>query len=163
MGFRTEQLYGEGFRDPAEVMAHEVFELGNTDILDTLSETIFKGSEIGEKLNHLSKVMSGELVDEELENFLNDAREYEVGVSYMDDIVFNIETITGRPLNYVMWLCDSTNDIIDAYENNIDHFAEFMEYPNGYIVLSDIGKGGKLYGYEEKPNIISIITRNVYF
>lgn len=45
-GYRTEQLYGEGYRDAAEIMAHEVFELGNTDILDTLSETIWCSSKI---------------------------------------------------------------------------------------------------------------------
>ena len=44
IGIRTEQLFGEGYRNVAEVMAHEVFILGNTDILDTLSSTIFKGT-----------------------------------------------------------------------------------------------------------------------
>lgn len=31
MGFRTEQLYGEGYRDAVSVMAHEVFHLQKFD------------------------------------------------------------------------------------------------------------------------------------
>lgn len=32
MDYRFEQLYGENFRNPIEVMYHEVFELENDDI-----------------------------------------------------------------------------------------------------------------------------------
>ena len=34
MGYRSEELYGEGYRSAREVIAHEIFQLGNTDILD---------------------------------------------------------------------------------------------------------------------------------
>ena len=64
-GWRTEQLYGEGYTDAASVMAHEIFELQNTDILDTLSETIFKDTEFGKKLEYLSSVLSCEVEDDE--------------------------------------------------------------------------------------------------
>jgi len=37
IGYRTEQLYGEGYRGLFEVLNHEVFELGNTDILSYLN------------------------------------------------------------------------------------------------------------------------------
>lgn len=47
MDYRFEQLYGENFRNPIEVMYHEVFELENDDILNTLSNTIFKDTLIG--------------------------------------------------------------------------------------------------------------------
>ena len=31
IGYRTEELFGEGYRDAASVMAHETFYLSNTD------------------------------------------------------------------------------------------------------------------------------------
>lgn len=37
-GYRTESLYGEGKRDLREVVNHEVTDLGNTDIIDYLTE-----------------------------------------------------------------------------------------------------------------------------
>ena len=39
--YRTETAYGEGYRDAIEVMTYETYELGNTDILKTLSSEFF--------------------------------------------------------------------------------------------------------------------------
>ena len=47
IGFRSEEVFGDGYRDAASVMAHEVFELGNSDILETLTSSF---------LSHLAKV-----------------------------------------------------------------------------------------------------------
>ena len=59
--FRTEYAYGEGYRKAANVMAHETFELRNTDILETLSSTILKGRPICEKLNRLVNILDNEV------------------------------------------------------------------------------------------------------
>lgn len=72
LGYRTEDLYGEGFRNVSEVMAHEVFELENTDILETLSATILKGTKLGEKLERMSQVISGEIDDNEIDEMLDE-------------------------------------------------------------------------------------------
>lgn len=46
MKYRSEILWGEGYRDAPSVMAHETFSLENTDIVSTLAETILKNSPI---------------------------------------------------------------------------------------------------------------------
>ena len=53
MKYRTEILFGDNYRDAAKVMAHETFELENTDILSTLRTTILKESPISDKLRIL--------------------------------------------------------------------------------------------------------------
>lgn len=48
-GYRCEELFGEGRRDAASVMAHEIFVLEDTDILDYL----IKSDLIGETMKEL--------------------------------------------------------------------------------------------------------------
>ena len=49
--YRTEAFSGLMERDAAEVMAFETFELGNTDILETLQETLLKESSLRDKFS----------------------------------------------------------------------------------------------------------------
>lgn len=156
MGFRTELLYGEGYVNAASVMGHEVFELQNTDILDTLSNTILKDTELGKKLVHLSAVLSEESEDEEMEQFLDQAYEDEtIGESFFENVLREIYTITGKDIKYCLWLCDSKDDLRYSYgdyfdDGNVDN-ADIDEYEDSDIVLSDMGREGKLYGYEKEP------------
>ena len=150
LGYRTEQLYGEGYRDAAAIMAHEVFELTNTDILDTLSETLFKDTALGAELKLLSDVVSGE----EDDDFLDEAFENEeVGIEYFNKILDEIKKVTGKEIRYALWLCDSIEDIKNEYEcDEIDvKLTLFDAYETSDIILSDIGTEGKLFGYEEMP------------
>ena len=48
MKYRSEVPFGDGIRNAANIMAHECFELGNTDIFDTLSATIIFSLWVGE-------------------------------------------------------------------------------------------------------------------
>ena len=99
-GWRTEQLYGEGYINAAEVMAHEIFELQNTDILDTLSETIFMNTSFGEKLLYLSQVLSCEVEDEEIEEMLDNAYDDEsIGITYCKEILSEIKKLLVKILN----------------------------------------------------------------
>ena len=149
-GWRTEQLYGEGYINAAEVMAHEIFELQNTDILDTLSETIFMNTSFGEKLLYLSQVLSCEVEDEEIEEMLDNAYDDEsIGITYCKEILSEIKKITGKDIKYVLWLCDSIEDIKNEYDDEENPLTEFDEYKTSDIILSDIGSAGKLYGYEK--------------
>ena len=89
--YRTEELYGEGYRDCAAVMAHEIFELQNTDILETLSTTIFQNTDIGKELNYMMQVMEEELDDQEINDFLDEAFEnQEIAIKYTENILQNI-------------------------------------------------------------------------
>ena len=160
MDYRFEQLYGENFRNPIEVMYHEVFELENDDILNTLSNTIFKDTLIGEKLRKIIDVRNGEIEDKNIEKFFDEAFENEaIGQEFLKEIIEEIENRTKKKINYVLWLCNTVQDIIDEYELD-EKLDEFDEYEDGFIILSDIEKDGKLYGYEQKPKYIKTVDRN---
>ena len=156
-GFRTEQFSGEGYRNAAEVMAHEVFELQNTDILVALSNGILKGTQIGTRMLLLIDGIENNTDDEDMNRFLDDAFEKEyVGVTYFRVVLNVIKRITGKDIKYVLWLCDSIDDVKNSYEFGDNVYTEFDEYETSDIVLSDIGREGKLYGYETMPKPIKL-------
>lgn len=152
--YRSEELYGEGYRDAAAVMAYEVFVLQNTDILETLSKGILKETEAGLKLKFLMKVMEGEFESDVYKAFLDEAfNNEEVRVNYMNDVLQIINDITGKEIKYCLWLCDSITEVKDSYESDfIDMTLTLFDgYESSDIILSDIGASGKLYGYESEP------------
>ena len=154
IGYRTEELFGEGDRDAASVMAHETFYLSNTDILDTLSQTLFQNTEYSKELRHMSDVINCEIDDEKIEQFLDDAfDDEELGINYFNNVLKEIKKITKKDIKYVLWLCDSIEDIKQEYEIN-EPFISFNIYEKSDIVLSDLGVEGKLYGYENKQILI---------
>jgi len=152
-GFRTDQLFNGGYRDAAEVMAHEVFELQNTDILETLRTTILKDTQIGTRMKPLIDGIENNTDDEDADVFLNEAFNNEkIGIRYMHVVLYEIKKVTGKDIKYCLWLCDSVQDIRDSYEiEGQKPFQIFDEYEISDIVLSDIGSEGKLYGYESYP------------
>lgn len=54
VGYRSDNIFGDGYRDAVDVMAHEIFELQNADILDALADGVLKDMDIAENLKHLS-------------------------------------------------------------------------------------------------------------
>ena len=111
IGYRTEQLYGEWYRDAASVMAHEVFVLGNTEILDILSETLLKNTRYCKQLLQLSDVINENVVDDNLEAFLDEAFDNEnIRIDYFNVLLDEIKKITGKDIKYVLWLCDSIEE-----------------------------------------------------
>ena len=154
-GFRTEQFCGEGYRDAAEVMAHEVFELQNTDILETLSNGILKGTMVGARMKPLIDGIQNETDDKSINDFLDLAFEnVYAGIFYFRMVLSVIKSITGKDIKYVLWLCDSIDDVKQSYEFGDNVYTEFDEYKTSDVVLSDIGTQGKLYGYETMPEPI---------
>lgn len=164
MKYRTEKLWGEGYRDAAKVMAHETFELENTDIAETLVSTMLAGTTAGEKLLILiEELKNGEIVDGDngllldiIENYHDDNNYEKMAVKFYDEVLDAIAEVTGKKVKYVLWLCDSPEDIINEYDMNheLDDSC-FDAYEESDIILSDLGLGGKLYGYEEYPYAIN--------
>lgn len=161
--YRTERLWGEGYRLASEVMAYETFGLGNTDILDTLMDGILKDSYIKEELSKLEYAISGDYFEEDisadakLAKYLSIWDKYEKGeeeeaISFFEDVLKAIKMKTNKDIKYCLWLCDSKEDIIKEYDmnNELDENS-FDAYEDSNIILSDLGSGGKLYGYEECP------------
>ena len=128
IGFRSEDVFGEGYRDAPSVMAHEVFELKNPDIIDTLSSNLMRGSKILKEAHNIT--------DEES------------GVLFFKEVLKELSKITGREVKYCLWLGDQPEDVINEYNVNLDSLNAYIKSD---IVLSDLGTEGKLYGYEEMP------------
>ncbi len=145
-GYRSENIYGEGFRDAGDVISHEIFELGNTDILHYLYDNGFKNPSYKNLWNAI------ELGDEDalikVIHFPGQEREW-----VKDNILFPIYKRTGLTVNYVLWLCDSKEDVENSYQVDAGD-QDIDTYPVGEVLLSDLGKEGKLYGYEFLPERI---------
>lgn len=54
VGYRSDGIFNDGYRNAVDVMTHEIFELWNADILDTLADGILKDTDIVEDVIHLS-------------------------------------------------------------------------------------------------------------
>ena len=163
VGYRSDDLFGDGYRDAVDVMAHEIFELQNADILDTLADGVLKDMDIAENLKHLSydigaprAVYFADILEEEDTDIAEGKAK-----AFVREILDAVREKTGKDIKYVLWLSDSVDDVIAEYELN-DSITEFDEYPtaNG-VVLSDIGRGGKLFGYEKLPAEIRIVDRQM--
>ena len=163
VGYRSDSIFGDGYRDAIDVMAHEIFELRNTDILDTLTDGVLKDMDIAENLKHLSYDISSpkavyfaDILEEEDESIAE-----EKSRAFIRSILDAVKEKTGKNIKYVLWLSDSVDDVITEYELN-EPITEFDEYSTAdSVVLSDIGKGGKLFGYEKLPAAIRTVNRKM--
>lgn len=161
VGYRSDDLFGDGYRDAVDVMAHEIFELQNADILDTLADGVLKDMDIAENLKHLSydigaprAVYFADILEEEDADTAE-----EKAKAFVREILDAVREKTGKDIKYVLWLSGSVDDVITEYELN-EAITEFDEYSTAdSVVLSDIGKGGKLFGYEKLPAEIRIVDR----
>lgn len=163
VGYRSDDIFGDGYRDAVDVIAHEVFELRNSDILDTLADGVLKDMDIAENLKHLSYDISSpkavyfaDILEEENESVAEDKAK-----AFAREILDAVRKKTSKDIQYVLWLSDSVDDVIAEYEPN-DSITEFDEYSTAdSVVLSDIGKGGKLFGYEKLPAVIRTVNRQM--
>ena len=156
MKYRCDYIFGDGYRNAAEVMSYEVFTLENTDILDTLSDTILKDSPIKNDLRILSEeINKGHKIEEDKESLYdlieNAYDKPSVAVPFFKKVLSEIEKVTGKKVTYCLWLCD-TKDNVRKYDFHDEMADDDIDaYEESDIVLADIGSGGKLYGYETNP------------
>ncbi len=163
VGYRSDDIFGDGYRDAVDVMAHEIFELQNADILDTLADSVLKDMDIAENLKHLSydigaprAVYFADILEEEYTDIAEGKAK-----AFVREILDAVREKTGKDIKYVLWLSGSVDDVITEYELN-EPITEFDEYSTAdSVVLSDIGKGGKLFGYEKLPAEIRIVDRQM--
>lgn len=163
MKYRSETLFGDGYRDAAPVMAHETFELMNTDIIRTLRDTILKDSSFAEKLEILEEEIQNGCIadgdDGELYNLIETHDSYDddscESIQFFRDILAEIKTITGKDIKYVLWLCDTKEDVKKYDLHNELTDDDIDAYEESDIILSDLGSEGKLYGFETNPKPIS--------
>lgn len=143
--YRTEAFGGSGERDAATVMAFETFELGNTDILETLSNGVLKDSKA---LRDRCLSFINELDD----NGFVDDFSFDDGVSFYKEVLVEVEKQTGYKIKYALWLADK--EVVTNrkwYGRDMVDDTDFESYVVGPVVLSDLGHDGTLYGYIHEP------------
>lgn len=147
--YRTETCYGSGERDAVSVMVYETFELGNTDILQTLENGLLKNQpELRNKCSDLIDEMNNNgAVEDYGENEWRD---------FYEEVLKIIQKETGIHVKYVLWLADkeAVMDSSDGYGSYVLSEEDIDAYEIGPVVLSELGYDGTLYGYEEYPEPI---------
>lgn len=128
IGFRTEDLYGEKYRNLKEVADHEINELENTDIVDTLSKHLGRTLSNKEALVYISDLYKRKFKEcvwicDSVQDFLDE---------YDDPM----ENENGEERAYGM----------DRYEF----------WDGEYEIISDMGTAGKLVAYRRRPIVIPI-------
>ena len=75
--YRTEAFSGSGVRDAKEVILHEILELENTDVLETLRNGLLDGTELADRAEAIMMKVQGvtraEVTDAEVTAFCDDA------------------------------------------------------------------------------------------
>ena len=149
--FRSEAPFEEGYRDAAQVMAHEVYELGNVDILDCLFENYLNG-DLRDKAH--------DYADELSNNGFIDNMSLEDVQKFFQSCLTQVREKTGKDIRYVLWLADE--DVVrECYCRGMkpdEYEVDAYDISNA-IVLSDIGGYGKLYGYEKEPGKFKVLMK----
>ena len=161
VGYRTETFAGSGERKAENVIAYEMFQLGNTDIADTLFDPdhgILKNSELVRIWSQVTGYNDGTLDESELDDDVAKAYgDFDAALDIACDILDEIARFSGYNIRYALWLADKEtvmSDWRDGFGFGYDGIGEedVDEYEIGPVVLSaDDGCGGTLYGYEEEP------------
>lgn len=119
VGYRVENLFGDGVTDPVEVIVYEVQELGNLDIPYYLAKQ-------ASSTQGFWKALANELIEPDADTIRLNARQY----------------LGGR--NYCKWVCKTKEDLQAVYNVEPDDIEE-IEIPSDAIILSDLGRDGVLY------------------
>lgn len=142
-GYRTETFQGSGYRNVYDVLKFEIFELSNIDILCT--------------------ILDNKLVPYHHEDFVLDLisdvnQDCYFEDTLQDEVIYQLVRIikkhTGIAINYCLWLADK-DAVLDnnLYGSGINNDSDVDVYETGDIILSDLGRDGKLFGYTEYPTI----------
>lgn len=151
--YRTEAFSGQQYRDAAEVMAFETFEMGNVDMLETLSKGVLKDSVVLQQCaNFINEIDRNGFVDD---------FSPEDGVEFFKKVLSEIQRVTGHDIKYALWLAD-LDTVKSFYGQDMASEDDYDAYEVGQVVLSDLGSDGTLYGYANFPRPISL-EEKTYF
>lgn len=141
MLYRTENAYGDGYRDIIEVMAYEIFTLGNADILETLILTIEQSNtELFEEMSDFKEQL-------EDNGFVDDMSEDDE-IDFCERVRDELNAIYHKNLEYCLWLAPY-NVVKDRY--NGGSTGGIDGYEESDVILSKLDYDGNLYAYEELP------------
>lgn len=142
--YRTEAFSGQMIYDVCEVIRFETFELGNSDILETI---LMKGFIKDQNLHNLAWMIAETTDVYRRSEFMSKDEERD----FVRNLVEAVSSSTGIDLKYCLWLAPK-KALSDFYGlDMIDEF-DYEAYEVGPVVLSDLEDMGKLFGYAEYPS-----------
>ena len=171
--YRTESYSGTGERSAREVIAYEIGELNNTDILETLLEKKlltetpcsaerYPNAKASPWYQMSVADKARAMINEIEENdFVDDMSEEEF-LLFADEILDSVRAITGIEVRYALWLVNKTG-LMKHYSADMYDASDYSAYEVGPIVLSDMGEDGLLYGYTKLPQPLEIDLEPLQF
>ncbi len=145
--YRTEAFSGSGVRDAVEVMRFEIFELNNSDILDTLCSGILA--------NHPVSSVLDSFISELAKNGYIDGLSEAVQRRFCRELLWAVKDVTGKDVRYALWLTDKET-IASFYGRDMASGDDYDAYETGPVMLSGPNGDGDLYGYEVMPEPLEI-------
>lgn len=143
--YRNEAYSGSGVRKAEDVLLHEIFELGNDDIPDTISERYADKSE---------KQRIAALLEDKDDMDEQEQRDF---VS----LLLSIVTLRfGKTVSHALWLADRRTVMSDY--GGIEGGADVRLHPTSGIVLSDLGGDGILFGYDSEPQAVELTGSDMH-
>lgn len=139
IGYRN-NYWGTGTTNLKEIYLFEIFELGNTDIIDYALEHYTDGMH-KEDVDLLMKISEepGIVFDIEDEN----------KAMLINELIDSVYRATGQQIKYGLWLAslDVVNELYDGLDGDV------QAYETSEVILSDLGFNdqGVLFGYTDNP------------
>ena len=131
-GYRSETIFGDGYTDPVAVSCYETFELGNTDIPDTIL-SLYK--------NLLTKEEEALFVAYANPEMSGDAY---LKIRFQKSIQKLLESLLGKKSWMCKWLAAFKEDVIKIYGADAQEI-EVWKIPENVCVLADLGCDGALF------------------
>jgi hypothetical protein len=139
-GYRSEVPFGEGYRDAVAVIKHEIFELGNDDILVTLRNDILRDNQ--------------EIMDELILRIQHGRANLpdNIATEFCQLLVHAVSSTVGKDINYVLWLCPTKADVYlyELMDMRLQD-SDIDTYETSDVIFANLGQEGCLYGYTELP------------
>ena len=138
--YRTETYSGSLERRFAHVLCYELFTLGNAHILNELIQN--------ELVRNSDLIIEMESMGRELEEngYGDDMSELDQ-LEFWEKVRLDISAQAGRDIQYALWLADKA--CVQRFYGGTD--SDIESYETSDVILSDLGRGGTLFGYELEP------------
>ena len=143
--YRTETYSGSLERRFAYVLRFELFVLGNSHIFDELMQN---GLVRSQELVNQMKSMASEL---EENGYVDDMSEPD-HLEFLERVRLDISAQVGRDIQYALWLTDKA--CVQEFYGGRD--GDIESYGTSDVILSNLGRGGILFGYEFEPSPLDI-------
>ena len=143
--YRTEVYSGSTKRYFDDVLRFELFELGNVHILHELIQN--------ELVSNSDLIIEIESLGNELEEngYVDDMSEPD-HLEFLERVRLDISAQVGRDIQYALWLTDKA--CVQEFYGGRD--GDIESYGTSDVILSNLGRGGILFGYEFEPSPLDI-------